>query len=155
MVMSPNDKGQDVVLTGSTNFISWRRETYIYLAGKALEGHIDGDIEEPMETSPDPSVSGLVRNKSSEVWRKWRQNDMKCVDKIRKRLSNDIRDTITITAKELWDLLATRYGESTGYTRWTTLRELSHMSDHTSFGLDFSHTFAESTYPSRTTESLL
>ncbi|CAK4721110.1 unnamed protein product, partial [Aphanomyces euteiches] len=122
----PNKGSQIVLLTGK-NFLSWRRETAIYIAGKGLEGHIDGSIEEPLELPQGAEVGPFVRNKASPTWQRWRQDNMKCVDKIRKRLSLEIPDDIgdaTITAKELWDLLQSRYGRATGYARAMAMRDI-------------------------------
>ncbi|CAK4721218.1 unnamed protein product, partial [Aphanomyces euteiches] len=101
--------------------------TAIYIAGKGLEGHIDGSIEEPLELPQGAEVGPFVRNKASPTWQRWRQDNMKCVDKIRKRLSLEIPDDIgdaTITAKELWDLLQSRYGRATGYARAMAMRDI-------------------------------
>ncbi|KAH9091227.1 hypothetical protein LEN26_018847 [Aphanomyces euteiches] len=113
--MSPSGtKSQPVLLTGSSDFLSWRRETMIYIAGKGLDGHLDGSLPEPA-------------SKKSPEWRAWRQNDMKCMVKVRDRIAVSIRGSIgyqAATSRELWLLLQSRYGKGPGYQRLLAMRDI-------------------------------
>ncbi|CAK4622089.1 unnamed protein product [Aphanomyces euteiches] len=97
-------------------------ETSIYIAGKGLEGHLDGSIQEPLEDTiaADGSEMVKVANKASDAWRKWRMDDMKCMSKIRERVSKPILNSIGAvvnTAFDLFNILAQRYGKALGFTR--------------------------------------
>ncbi|KAH9083226.1 hypothetical protein LEN26_021057 [Aphanomyces euteiches] len=121
--MSPNSsKSQPTLLTGSANYLEWKMETSIYIAGKGLEGHLDGSIQEPLEDTiaADGSEMVKVANKASDAWRKWRMDDMKCMSKIRERVSKPILNSIGAvvnTAFDLFNILAQRYGKALGFTR--------------------------------------
>ncbi|KAH9121926.1 hypothetical protein AeMF1_006561, partial [Aphanomyces euteiches] len=123
LVMSPNSsKSQPTLLTGSANYLEWKMETSIYIAGKGLEGHLDGSIQEPLEDTiaADGSEMVKVANKASDAWRKWRMDDMKCMSKIRERASKPILNSIGAvvnTAFDLFNILAQRYGKALGFTR--------------------------------------
>ncbi|KAG9405163.1 hypothetical protein AC1031_004272 [Aphanomyces cochlioides] len=114
--MSPiTTKGQPIeILTGSGNYLPWTHETLIYIAGKGLEGHLDGSIEEPTEPEKGPgSPAGVkfVVNKSSSEWREWRKDDMNIGEHV-------------VMAQELWNHISARYGRASGYAKMLAMLDV-------------------------------
>ncbi|CAK4361191.1 unnamed protein product, partial [Aphanomyces euteiches] len=129
-VMSPTgDKSHMVILIGSQNYLAWKRETKFYLAGKGLAGHIDGTTIQPMKARAGNGGEDKTMevDRESAEWMAWFKEDMRCITKIRMRIAPMIRGTIgddLCTAKELWELLESRYGRTSGYSRALAMRNI-------------------------------
>ncbi|KAH9126371.1 hypothetical protein AeMF1_003201 [Aphanomyces euteiches] len=118
-----------VILIGSQNYLAWKRETKFYLAGKGLAGHIDGTTIQPMKARAGNGGEDKTMevDRESAEWMAWFKEDMRCITKIRMRIAPMIRDTIgddLCTAKELWELLESRYGRTSGYSRALAMRNI-------------------------------
>ncbi|CAK4119549.1 unnamed protein product, partial [Aphanomyces euteiches] len=118
-----------VILIGSQNYLAWKRETKFYLAGKGLAGHIDGTTIQPMKARAGNGGEDKTMevDRESAEWMAWFKEDMRCITKIRMRIAPMIRGTIgddLCTAKELWELLESRYGRTSGYSRALAMRNI-------------------------------
>ncbi|XP_021651859.2 retrovirus-related Pol polyprotein from transposon RE1 isoform X1 [Hevea brasiliensis] len=112
-------------LTG-TNYLAWSRSMMIALRAKNKLGFINGSTEKPEEDSP--------------TFDKWQRADSMVFSWILNAISKDVVEAFlyVTTAKELWEELKQRFGESNGPLLYQIKREISSFSqDNMSVGVYF------------------
>ncbi|KAK6150121.1 hypothetical protein DH2020_017646 [Rehmannia glutinosa] len=100
------------VLTGA-NYYSWRRSMIIALGAKTKIGFINGKTKAPAEDKAE--------------FEAWKKVDWMVISWILNSISKELTDSFIYanSAKELWDDLAQRFGESNGPLLYQLQKEIS------------------------------
>ncbi|KAF7808414.1 Retrovirus-related Pol polyprotein from transposon TNT 1-94 [Senna tora] len=104
-------------LTG-TNYLTWSLAIKTSLEAKDKLGFIDGSLPAPTDEAD---------------FKRWKKADSMVKAWINNSLGKDIADTIVScnSAKKLWDILASRYGKSSGPQLYQLQREMSSIQQGT------------------------
>lgn len=97
------------------NFLPWRRSMIIALEAKNKLQFIDGTLAKP--------------DVSSENYTVWRKVDRTVLSWILNALTKELSETFVYatSAKQLWDGIATRYGENNGPMKYKIKREIGNL----------------------------
>ncbi|XP_074297706.1 uncharacterized protein LOC141628463 [Silene latifolia] len=111
----PNLKLIDYKFNGS-NFLNWKRDTYVALISKNKEGFIDGSVKKP--------------DNSDKKFHQWMRCDILVRHWMRNSMDDDIKENMSYanSSKELWDELIERYGDVNAIEIYQLRKDLNAIS---------------------------
>ncbi|XP_074318360.1 uncharacterized protein LOC141655167 [Silene latifolia] len=112
----PNLKLTEIRFNGNNSFLQWKREVYNALIAKNKEGFIDGTCKTP--------------DKTGNTYHQWRRCDLLVMRWLTNSVESHIGETLKYcsNAKEMWEELLERYGQTNGLEIYSLKKELGQIS---------------------------
>ncbi|XP_074267766.1 uncharacterized protein LOC141591354 [Silene latifolia] len=112
----PTLKLTEIKFNGNNSFLQWKREVYNALIAKNKEGFIDGTCKTP--------------DKTGNTYHQWRRCDLLVMRWLTNSVESHIGETLKYSsnAKEMWEELLDRYGQTNGLEIYSLKKELGQIS---------------------------